>query len=43
MAGSYPRLASFALAIGPIFTLVKWILAVVLPLVGVAGFVARTL
>jgi hypothetical protein len=41
MAGSYPRLANSALAVGPIFTLIKWILAAVLPLIGIAGFATR--
>ena len=39
----YPRLTSTALGVGPIFTLIKWMLAVTLPLVGIAGFVARAL
>ncbi len=43
MASSYPQLTSPALVVGPIFTLMKWILAVTLPLVGIAGFVARAL
>jgi hypothetical protein len=40
-ANSYPRLTSPTLDIGPIFTLMKWLLTVTLPLVGIAGFVAR--
>jgi hypothetical protein len=41
MSNRYPRLTSPALVIGPLFTLMKWVLAVILPLVGIVGFVAR--
>jgi hypothetical protein len=41
MSSSYPQLTSSALVVGPLFTLMKWVLAVILPLVGIAGFVAR--
>jgi hypothetical protein len=41
MARSYPRLAGAALGVGPVFTLLKWVLAVTLPVVGIAGFAAR--
>ena len=41
MSSSYPQLTSPALVVGPLFTLMKWVLAVILPLVGIAGFVAR--
>jgi hypothetical protein len=43
MSSRYPRLTSPALVAGPLFTLMKWVLAVVLPLVGIAGFVARVI
>jgi hypothetical protein len=36
-----PQLTSAALVVGPLFTLMKWVLAVILPLVGIAGFVAH--
>ncbi len=41
MSSSYPQFTSSALIFGPIFTLTKWLLAVVLPLVGAVGFIAR--
>ena len=41
MSSSYPQLTSPALVVGPMFTLMKWTLAVILPLVGIAGFLAR--
>jgi hypothetical protein len=41
MASTYPRLANSALTVGPIFTLIKWTLAAVLPLIGIAGFATR--
>jgi hypothetical protein len=41
MARSYPHLSSFALKFGPQFTYWKWMLAIVTPLVAVAGFAAR--
>ena len=43
LAGSYPRLSKSALAVGPMFTLIKWSLAVVLPLIGAAAFALRAL
>jgi hypothetical protein len=43
MASSYPHLSGTALVAGPIFTLIKWVLAVLLPLVGLAGFVIHIL
>jgi hypothetical protein len=41
MARSYPQLSKSALIVGPLFTFTKWLLAVALPLVGAAGFIAR--
>jgi len=41
MAPSYPRLPGFALRFGSQFTYWKWVLAIVTPLVALAGFVAR--
>jgi hypothetical protein len=41
MARDYPDLSRFALKAGPLFTYWKWVLAIVTPLVGVAGFVVR--
>ena len=43
MSSSYPQLTRPALVVGPLFTLIKWMLAVTLPLVGIAGFIARVL
>jgi hypothetical protein len=41
MARSYPRLSRFALKFGPQFTYWKWVLAIVTPLVGMAGFTIK--
>jgi len=41
MSSRYPQLTSPALVIGPLFTLMKWVLAVILPPVGIAGFLPR--
>jgi hypothetical protein len=41
MARNYPNLSSSALKYGPLFTYAKWVLAMVTPVVGVVGFIAR--
>lgn len=43
MACNYPDLSGFALKFAPLFTFWKWVLAIVTPIVGVAGFLARLL
>jgi hypothetical protein len=41
MARDYPDLSRSALKFGPRFTYWKWVLAIVTPMIGAAGFVAR--
>jgi hypothetical protein len=41
MARNYQNLSCFALKFGPLFTYWKWMLAIVTPIIGGAGFVAR--
>lgn len=41
MAGSYPNLSGFSLTCGPWFTFIKWVLIIVLPLIGGLEFAIR--
>ncbi len=41
MAGRYPILPPFALRVGPLFTLMKWVFAVAPLIVALLGFVLR--
>ncbi|MBB6107656.1 hypothetical protein HDF23_000386 [Mucilaginibacter lappiensis] len=41
MAGSFPHLSDFSLTYGPWFTFIKWVLIIMLPLIGCIEFLVR--
>jgi hypothetical protein len=43
MAGTYPSLSSFSLAAGPVFTFVKWLFVMAMPIIALIGFSLRVL